>query len=754
LLPGLILTAQPEGHVDFVNQGFCDYTGQVLQASLGHGWQKAIHPEDLPFVLERWLHSVSTGGSFELEARIRRFDGEYHWFVLRARPLADATGKVVKQCALASDIDAQKRSEGALRGVRVAFRRMCESIPGLVCTLSPTGKVEFLNRALLAYFGKTEDELRGWAMTDAVHADDLPRVIAAHTVAVTTGSPYAVEHRCRRGDGVYRWFDVRALPVRNADGVITDWLVLLTDIEDRKHAEDAIRTSERNLDLIINTIPALAWSALPDGLAEFFNRHYLDYLGMTLDQAKGMGWTAAVHPNDLADLAVTWQRILASEKAGEAQARLRRADGEYRWFMFRASPLLDETGRIVKWYGTNTDIDDRKRVEDELRRKETFLAEGERLTLTGTFSVLLDNDEITFSEELYRIFEFERDTPLTLERIAARFHPDDVSVIIEKIALARHGVNDHQYECRLLVPSGVVKHLRINAYGNRESNDRLEYIGAMQDVTERRQSEEALGRVRSELAHMTRVASLGALTASIAHEVNQPLSGIITNANTCLRMLAAEPPNLEGARETARRTIRDGHRASDVITRLRAMFAKRDAANEHVDLNQAARELIALTRSELQRGRVALVTELADDLPLVVGDRVQLQQVVLNLLLNAAAAMSGIDDRPRLLTISTERESQGHVRLTVRDTGRGLDPGTIDRLFEPFYTTKSEGMGLGLSVSRSIIERHEGRLWATPNDGPGAVFSFSIPCAPERLSADAETLASGRGAAPSAERRS
>ena len=226
---------------------------------------------------------------------------------------------------------------------------------------------------------------------------------------------------------------------------------------------------------------------------------------------------------------------------------------------------------------------------------------------------------------------------------------------------------------------------------------------------------------------MARVTSLGVLTASIAHEVNQPLSGIITNASTCLRMLAADPPNVEGARETATRTIRDGNRASEVITRLRALFSNKEAACESLDLNEAASEVIALSLSELQRKKVLLRTDFAEGLSLVAGDRVQLQQVILNLLLNAAEAMSGVQERPRHLVIRTQREGGNHVRLSIQDAGVGLDPQGMDKLFEAFYTTKPEGMGIGLSVSRSIIERHHGRLWATSNQGPGATFSFSIP---------------------------
>jgi signal transduction histidine kinase len=221
--------------------------------------------------------------------------------------------------------------------------------------------------------------------------------------------------------------------------------------------------------------------------------------------------------------------------------------------------------------------------------------------------------------------------------------------------------------------------------------------------------------------------SLGALTASIAHEVNQPLAGIVTNASTCLRMLGADPPNVDGARETALRTIRDGNRAADVITRLRGMFAKNDLPADAVNLNEATEEVIALSRSELHRSRVVLRTHLADDLPPVTGDRVQLQQVILNLLLNACDAMIDVEDRRRDLVVSCDRDEKGDVRLTVQDCGMGINPEKADKLFDAFYTTKSGGMGIGLSVSRSIIESHHGRLWAEPNTGPGASFSFTLP---------------------------
>lgn len=375
------------------------------------------------------------------------------------------------------------------------------------------------------------------------------------------------------------------------------------------------------------------------------------------------------------------------------------------------------------------DITERKATEDELRRSAAFLAEGQRLSLTGTFSWKVAADTITWSEQIYSIFEVDPSARLTLELIGHRVHPDDMPLLFDMVERARGDGGDFEYDHRLLMPDGSVKYLHLIGHGTRDKDGHLEYIGAVQDVTQRRLAEQALGEARSELARVARVASLGTLTAAIAHEVNQPLSGIVTNASTCLRMLATDPPNVEGARETAQRTIRDGNRASDVIRRLRALFSKRNATTELLDLNEATREVLALSLSDLHRNRVILEAKLASVLSPVTGDRVQLQQVILNLLQNASDAMSNVDDRPRRLLIRTEQDEEDHVRVTVQDAGAGFPPQDADRIFDAFYTTKDNGMGIGLSISRSIVERHQGRLWAVPNDGPGATVSFSIPCA-------------------------
>ena len=625
------------------------------------------------------------------------------------------------------DVAERRRADDSLRDEGHDARLIINGIPALVALLGASGELEVVNRRLLEYSGRTLNELRQWATSDIVHAEDLPGVIAVFTRSIAAGIPYEIAQRLRRSDGVYRWFLNSGFPLRDPDGRVYRWCVLLTDIDERKRAEDALKQSERALKLTIDSIPALVWSARPDGSAEFFNAHYLDFIGFSADEASGWGWTSAVHPDDRSALVQTWQRILDSGQSGEAEARLRRREGAYLWFLFRANPVRDDTGAIVRWYGLNTDIEARKRAEQELAQEHGQLAEAQRLSRTGSFIVDPLADEGEWSEEAFRIFEFAPDVRLSPAVIRATVHAEDLAAFDAAAARAAAG-REWDVSFRIVTSRGTVKHVHAvghvmqQAVGGREV-----HIGAIQDVTANKAADDALNRARSELAHVTRATSLSTLTASIAHEVSQPLSGIITNASTCLRMLDAETPNIDGARETARRTLRDGNRAADIIARLRTLFSGRTLAQEPVDLSDIAREVVALSLSDLQRNRVILRCELADDLPSIAGDRVQLQEVIANLLRNASDAMASVEDRPRDLVVRTEREGQDRVRLIVQDVGLGVDDRSVDELFDPFYTTKSDGMGIGLSVSRSIVKRHQGRIVVLPNAGPGTTFAVSLP---------------------------
>src|SRR5882724_886240 len=564
----------------------------------------------------------------------------------------------------------------------------------------------------------------GRASRDISVLAGLPRLEEQCGQVVATG--VASRADCRDGE---KWFVVRISPYTTGDRQVTGTVLTFTNVTAFRASIDQVIYERECTKAILNTVadPLVVLNAdqrIQSGNRAFYTMFF-----------------------QLASLRTQLKKLLAGGQGFQPVEVDHVIPGEgQRTLILAARPLSSPGHSERRVLVTFQDITARKQAaatndlraiaerKEELWRSEAFLAEAQRLSLTGSFSWRVSTDEITWSAQLYRIFEFDQGMPVTLELIGTRVHPEDIPLLHDMIERARGAGTDCEYELRLQMPDQSIKYLHMVAHGTRDQDGRLEYIGAVQAETARRLSEQALGKAQSELAHVARVTTLSTLTASIAREVNQPLSGIMTNASTCLRMLAADPPNVEGAIETARRTIRDANRASDVITRLRALFVKKDAAIEAVDLNEATREVIALSSCDLQRSRVALRSELADDLPPVAGDRVQLQQVILNLLRNASDAMRSVEDRPRRLVIRTQRDEDDSVRLTVTDAGAGIEPQALDRLFDAFYTTKSDGMGIGLSVSRSIIERHRGRLWAAPNDdGPGATFSFSIPSASERI---------------------
>jgi PAS domain S-box-containing protein len=738
-IPTLVWCNLPDGPNEFLSKSWHEYTGLSPEEAHGWGWQAVFHPDDLPPLMKRWQELIVSGESGEIEARLRRHDGEYRWFLIRVAPFRNHTGAIERWYGTSTDIDDRKRAEEKLQASETNLREILDGIPGLAAALNPAGVPDVMNRPFLEFFGKTAEEMRNWKTADVVHPDDLPRVIAEFTHSLATATPFDEEIRYRRADGAYRWFQVRIDPARDAERRVTGWYSLLTDIDDRKRAEEELRREENELKHSEARKTAILESALDgivtidhEGCITEFNPAAEHTFGYRRDEVLGMPLANVIIPLSLREKhRQGFAHYLATGEAQVLGKRIEttavRADGS-------EFPVELAISRIPlegppSFTGYLRDITERKRAERELRRSEAFLAEAQHLSRIGSFSWRVATDEITCSEQLYRIFQIDRDALVTFELVGTRIHPEDLSVFQEHIERCRRDRSDVQIEFRLQMPDGAVKYVHVVAH----IRGGHEYIGAVQDVTERRSSEEALSKARSDLAHVSRVTSLGALTASIAHEVNQPLSGIITNASTCLRMLAADPANIEGARETARRTIRDGNRMSDVITRLRALFSKKEPTTEPMNLNDAVLEVIALTIVELQKNRIMLRPELADDLPLVRGDRVQLQQVILNLLRNGSDAMSVVEDRPRLLVIRTERDEGDRVRLTVQDAGAGFDPQAVDRLFDPFYTTKGDGMGIGLSVSRSIVESHHGRLWATLNHGPGAAFSFSIPRASEGL---------------------
>jgi signal transduction histidine kinase/CheY-like chemotaxis protein len=401
-------------------------------------------------------------------------------------------------------------------------------------------------------------------------------------------------------------------------------------------------------------------------------------------------------------------------------------------FKNRLARILPSVQRALREGEEKTE---RKRAEEALRRNEAYLAEAQRLSHTGSFGWDIARDDIYWSEETCRIFEVDSSTKPTVALVLQRTHPEDKVLVRQLIDSALKGPKEFDLEHRLLMPNGSVKYVRVVGHPSLNNESRnFQFVGAVTDITERKQAEEALRRseqrireVQADLTYASRVSSMGELTVSLAHEVKQPIAAAITDANTCLRCLSRDQPDLEEARAAASRMVQDGRRASEIVNRVRLLFQKDTPQRELVDLNHAIREMTLLLQGEATQFSVFVRTELAN-LPQVIGDRVQLQQVLMNLMMNSIDAMKNVDGT-RELSIQSQRGENGQVLISVSDTGVGLPPEKAEQMFDAFFTTKPHGTGMGLRISRSIIESHGGRLWAAGASGRGATFQFTLPAA-------------------------
>jgi PAS domain S-box-containing protein len=987
-VPGLLWSIGPDGELTQINQGVLDYSGMRFEDHLGY--YKFHHPDDLSDALNAFSHAMQTGTSYQALSRLRRADGEYRWHQVRAQPLRDREGRIVQWYGLSVDIEERKQAEDRLRRSEAYLAeaqrlsqtgsfgwtpstgelhwsdetfRILEYDPSIKPTiervlqrihpddramirqlihetssgekdfdvahrlLMPDGSVKFvhvLSHALKDAAGNLE--IVG-ALMDVTENTRLYRDLAEREAKVRRLIDsniigifiWQAEGRILEANdaflhivgydhkdvvsGKLRWTDLtpaewrerdeRGLAERKSTGKLQPYekeyfrkdgsrvpalmgaanfeesgsqgVAFVLDLTERKRAEQALRESEYKLRQIIETVPGLLWSNGPDGEPTHVSQRMLDYSGMRFEDFKHRGWEAFVHPDDFPETAKAFYHAIQTGTSYEGVIRLRRADGEYRWHHARAKPLRDGQGRVIQWYGLSVDIDERKKAEDRLRRSEAHLAEAQRLSHTGS-SVYSETAILYWSDETYRIWGFDpRDGLPSRQAMLQRIHPDDRDRHHQETNDALREKRDCSIEFRIVLADGTVKDVekiyhpvfstsgelveivasgidvterkrtederkkaeerlrlsearlaeaqrlsqtgswawspdqdirywsdecyRVLSFDPRDGLPRfeeffqrihpddqpgfreviqtairekaeweadyrivhldgpvrdiyvvghpvlstsghlVEFVGTVIDVTERRRAEQErarLHRLEADLAHINRVSTLGEMSASLAHEITQPIAAARNNARAALNYLDQQPPDLGEVGEALGCVVGDADRAGLIVDRIRDHIKKAPPRKHRFDLNEAIREVILLARSAIAENGVSVQTHLTDGLAPVEGDRVQLQQVILNLALNAAEAMSTVDQGARELLISSEQSQTNGVRVTVRDTGPGIDPEHIERVFEAFYTTKSSGVGMGLSICRSIIEAHGGRLWADANEPRGAVFQFTL----------------------------
>jgi len=607
-IPVAAWTLRPGGTPDFVNQNWLEYTGQTLDyvRSDPHAWMTAIHPEDREMASGSFWGGVRSGSGFTFEARFRRvYDGAWRWHLNRAVVLRDAAGEILRFVGTSTDIDDLKQSQDDLRRADERTRLIIETALDAVVTMNSQGLITSWNKQAEVIFGWSPAEAIGRHMADMIipeqhrtaHELGLRRFLA-------TGEGPILRRRIEilavRRNGAEFPVELEVAPVK----LRHDWVfsAFIRDITESRRAEEKLRASELHLRRMTETIPEMLWSATAEGAIDYCNTRVLDYTGFSAEDLMGDGWIKLLHADEVDRAAPLWMSCVTTGAPYRAEVRIFRLAGRmYRWCVMSALPLLDQQGRIVKWYGTVVDMHDWKQAQEDLRNTQ------------------------------------------------------------------------------------------------------------------------------AELAHMARVMTMGELTASIAHEVNQPLAAIIASGDSCSAWLSNDPPNLDKARAATNRMIQAATQASGIVQRLRALFKKTTAVTASLDMNSVIEDTISLVHHETQRHNISLRTELAPGAPSVMGDRVQLQQVILNLAINGIESIAGLDNEPKRLMIRSTLSNPGELLVSVEDTGAGIDAEHADRLFTPFFTTKPQGIGMGLPICRSIIEAHGGRLWAAKNEPRGAVFHFMLP---------------------------
>jgi PAS domain S-box-containing protein len=695
------------------------------------------HPEDRAAFRETIDRVSIDRNDYNHEFRLLMPDGSVKYLHAMARVAKDPSGGIEFFGAV-TDVTVAREAERKLRRSE-AYLAETQHLSHTSSWAWDVRHRRFVYRSAEVYhlFGLDveKDAGRQRPFRERIVPEDRARVVEVAQRAIREKADFEVDYRIALPGGSIKRVHSVGHPVVNNAGDVIELVGTHVDVTEQYEAKeklqsafDDLKKSEDRLRLVIDTIPTLVWRAGPDGIPDFLNQPALDYTGLLLDQAE-TGWPRAFHPDDKKGMLQKWSAIRESGKRGGLEARLRRFDGEYRWFLFQAEPLRDEAGNIVKWYGSSTDIEDRKRVEEALRESEQRFRDYAETASDWLWETGPDH-RVTRLSDLYNVGI----PPSHVIGVARWDIATDVESESEKWRLHRAMLDAHRpFRNFVYTVNGAGSPAYVQTSGKPfydAKENFLGYRGTGTNITatiRADHAEQALSKAEAELAHVTRVTMLGELTTSIAHEVNQPLSAVITNAEACLRWLDLETPDMTKVRRSVEWVVEDGNRASEIIKRVRALAKKTDLEKLPLDLNDVVREVIALVQRESSSHCVSLRAELASALPMIRGDRVQLQQVIINLVMNGIEAMELVRDRPRELLIRSRQDEAQGVVLSVTDCGVGIPVEDADRLFKAFFTTKSAGLGMGLSICRSIVEAHGGRLSAFRNEGPGTTFQFVLP---------------------------
>jgi PAS domain S-box-containing protein len=741
VIPAYAWYTAPSGGLTFVNKRTGDYLGLPNDHPLRFGidigvpWDAHIpllHPDDQEESRKAWATCLRTGEAAEFRQRVRNVQGDYRWFLSRAEPLRASDGTLLQWVGVNLDIEELKRAEQASRESELKLRQITETVPGLIWSNGPDGEPTHINQRMLDYSGKPIEEFRQRGWEAFVLPADYPEVAEAFWYSIQTGTSYQGVMRLRRADGEFRWHHARCEPLRDQHGRVIQWYGLAVDIEERKKAEDRLRRSEAYLAAAERLSHTGGWAMNRKGERTIAYWSEESYRIFGLDPRQGTptrDWVwQQIHPDDRGRLREEADAALREKRDCMSAFRILMPEGTIKHLESNARHLFSVGGELLEIMGTFVDVTERKRADDALRESEAKFRDYAETASDWFWEIGPDYKFTLLTENAFgsrstdRIGTWYWDHALDFETEPGKWQ------LVWATLDARESFRDFVY-CTV-DGSGAAMYVKASGKPVFDGSGKfLGYRGTGTDVTaivRGQRAEAALRTVQAELAHVSRVMTLGQLTASIAHEVNQPIGSARNNARAALNFLDRSPPDLGEVREALGCIVSDADRAGGIIDRIRDQIKKVPPRSDPFDLNRALEEVIGLAQSMITESGVSVRSRLASGMAPVHGDRVQLQQVVLNLILNAVEAMSSVEMEERQLLITTEQSEANGTLVAVHDSGPGIDPKHLELVFEAFYSTKS-GMGMGLSICRSIIAAHGGRLWAAAAEPRGAIFQFTLP---------------------------
>jgi PAS domain S-box-containing protein len=725
-IPAMVCIALPDGSVVSINRRWIEYAGL---SPTGLAWQAAVHPDDLERHFQAFRKCSAAGVPFEDEVRLRRADGEFRWFVVAAEPFRDEHGRILKWYGIGTEIEDRKRAEEDLRAAERQARELLERVPAMISLRTVAG-ITYTNQRLHNYIGVEQHELQGGGWQKYIHPEDQKRALANQTRSTEEKESMDHLYRLRGADGAYRWFRSVAEPYPSTDGKPYCWYGVATDIDELYRSRELLRERELQLSLFTENLPAVLFKAAPDGSIVYINQRGIEYCGRTVEDLQQKGWIDLIHPDDFEETLGHWNRLLTKGVGYDTVNRFIGADGQYRWFHTSVAACRDDSGKTIAFHGIMLDTTAQKAAELALQQSELQMQRMMDTVPSSLYSTAPDG-RYTFVNKKARDY-----LGLTLDQIQGwgwveATHPEEQEYVVKEFKNALATGNSYINEHRIRRADGIYRWHLSRAEPLRDKDGQIvQWFGVAIDIDERKRAEDHLRETRVTLERASRIATVAELSASIAHELNQPLTAVIANAQAARRWLSNSPPTFSEAMTSIERVLRDGRVADERMQHIRALFKQQPLRKKHALPSQIIREAIRFVHQDANRDESLIDVQIAEDLPAILVEQIQIQEVLMNLISNGIEAMES-NARPPHLMIRATLVNECEVLIEVIDNGPGLKD--TQSIFDAFVTTKEKGMGIGLAVSRSIIEAHDGQLWAENNPDYGAKFSVRLPCGARRV---------------------